>query len=202
MNRRRAALAALPLLLAAASAQAHPHVWVDYELTTLFDHGRITALRQDWSFDEDFTASVLSDVLKRHNGAAMVEGSFTPGETSRLQQTAFANLKNFGYFTHVWLAGKPVALAKEVTGFQARLSDSRLYYTFTLALNTPADPHAGPVSIGIWDDSYYVDVGPAKTAKPRLEGEGAAGCKSVLSEDHDHPIYFGSIFPYTIRITC
>ncbi len=191
------ALLALPFFLIAGSAESHPHVWVDYELTALFEQGRIVALRQDWSFDEDFTASVLSDVLK-HRGKPAI----SPEDVGKLKRTAFSNLKNYDYFNHVWAKDKAVAVDKEVKDFDARLEGDRLAYRFTVVLAQPIDPHAGPVQVGIWDDTYYVDVGPAKGRTPRLEGAGAEGCKARIGEDKKHPIYFGSVFPPIVEISC
>jgi tRNA threonylcarbamoyladenosine biosynthesis protein TsaE len=114
---------------------------------------------------------------------------------------AFANLKNSDYFTHVWSAGQPVKV-KEATGFAAHLAGDKLVYDFVVPLARPVDPKAGPLRIGIWDDSYYVDVGPAAGTTAHLDGTGAAGCKAAVIEDHDHPLYFGSIFPQTVQITC
>ena len=194
---RVSALLALPLCLFAGSAQSHPHVWVDYDLTALFEQGRIVALRQDWSFDEDFSASVLTDVAKHHG-----KGAFSAGEIAKLKQSAFSNLKNYDYFNRVWARDKPVAIGKDVKDFEAWLEGDRLVYRFTVVLSQPVDPHAGPVRIGIWDDTYYVDVGPAKGHPPRLEGAGAEGCKASVGEDKKHPIYFGSVFPPSVQISC
>ncbi|MDR3438284.1 DUF1007 family protein [Telmatospirillum sp.] len=190
-------LLALPLCLLAGSAESHPHVWVDYDLTALFEQGRIVALRQDWSFDEDFSASVLTDVVKHRS-----KGPLLPGEVAKLERSAFSNLKNYGYFNHVWAGDKPVALDKDVKDFEARLDGDRLAYRFTVVLSQPVDPRAGAIRIGIWDDTYYVDVGPAKGHAPRLEGAGAEGCKASIGEDKKHPIYFGSVFPPSVQISC
>ncbi len=194
---RALALLALPLCLLARPAWSHPHVWVDYALTALFEQGRIVALRQDWSFDEDFSASVLTDVAKHHG-----KGAFSPAEIADLKKSAFSNLRNYDYFNHVWANDKPIAVGKEAKDFEARLEGDRLTYRFTVVLSQPVDPHAGPVRIGIWDDTYYVDVGPAKAHPPSLVGEGAAGCKASVGEDKKHPIYFGSIFPPSVQISC
>ncbi len=197
LHARASALLALPFCLLAGSAHSHPHVWVDYDLTAVFEQGRIVALRQDWSFDEDFSASVLTDVAKHHG-----KGAFSPAEIANLKKSAFSNLRNYDYFNHVWASDKPVAVGKEVKDFEPRLDGDRLAYRFTVVLPQPVDPHAGPVRIGIWDDTYYVDVGPAKGHPPHLEGPGAEGCKASIGEDKKHPIYFGSVFPPSVQISC
>lgn len=193
-----------PLLLSlgATPALAHPHVWVDYHVTAQFSQGRVAALAQEWSFDEDFSASVMTDVLKRKGLRAAASGPFSPGDTARLQQAAFSNLKHYAYFTHVWQGGKPAAVGQEVSGFQASMRDGRLIYHFVLPLAAPVDPHRGEITVGIWDDTYYVDVGPARDSPARLDGDGAAGCKARIADDPAHLLYFGSVTPQSVRISC
>ncbi len=186
----------------AARAEAHPHVWVDTVVTALFDKGRITALRQEWWFDEDFTAMALSEVRKAKGLAAAVPRPLSAGEIDGLKAKAFSNLANYNYFTHVWAAGKPVGVAKEVTGFAARMDGAKLAYAFTLPLAQPLDPRAGKIRIGVWDDTYYVDVGPAKGNAAKLEGEGAAGCTARIVDDKEHLLYFGSVTPKVVEIGC
>ncbi len=188
-------------LIAGTPAEAHPHVWVDWVVTALLDHGKVTALREDWWFDEDFTVMALSDVRKTKGMAASVPRPLSPADVDQLKAKAFSNLANYAYFTHVWAAGKPVAVAKEVSQFAARMDGAKLAYSFTLPLAVPSDPKA--LRVGIWDDTYYVDIGPA-TGRPAaaVEGEGAAACRARVIDDKDHLIYNGSITPKVVEITC
>lgn len=190
------AAAAPVLCMAAPPAAAHPHVWIDYELTVIFAKGHVTALRQQWTFDEDFTAAVLRDIAGAKPGKPLGKA-----EIAKIEKDAFSNLEHYDYFTHVFVGSGKVGVGK-ATGFTARVAGPKLVYEFELPLATPVDAKATPAGIGIWDDTYYVDVGPAEGKPPRLEGEGAASCKAVIVEDHQHPIYFGSVFPKTVRITC
>jgi ABC-type uncharacterized transport system substrate-binding protein len=177
-------------------AEAHPHVWIDYRLTVLFEHGQIAALRQNWSFDEDFSAAVLRDVA---GGKALKK--LGPKEVKAIEQNAFSNLKNYGYFTHVFVPDG-TAPTGVVTDFNAVLAGPKLVYTFTVPLAHPVAPKPGPVGIGVWDDTYYVDVGLAAGSAPELQGDGSAGCQAVPIADHQHPIYFGSVYPTVVKVTC
>src|SRR5579862_2234588 len=87
-------LAAMSLAVSAAPVSAHPHVWVDYELAVLFDKGQVVALREDWSFDEDFSAAVMHDIV----GEKKIT-TIGPAENAKIEKNAFSNLKNYGYFT-------------------------------------------------------------------------------------------------------
>ena len=191
----RLVVAAVAIGGGASLSEAHPHVWVDYDLTVMFEKGLVVGLREDWSFDEDFSAAVMHDIV----GEKKIK-TIGPAENAKIEKTAFSNLKNYGYFTHVFAADAKVDTG-EATGFKARLEGAKLAYTFTVPLAHGVDAKTGPASIGIWDDTYYVDVGPAKGMSPKLDG-AAPACKAVIVEDHQHPIYFGSVFPMTVRITC
>jgi len=186
----------------AGTAAAHPHVWVDTQVTALLEDGKVTAIREDWSFDEDFSASVLEDVRKAKGPAIDHVSPFSPGEIDKIKRNAFGNLRNYDYFTHVWANGQPIKVKPEVTEFAAKLEGEKLRYVFTVVLAEPVDPHGRTLRIGIWDDSYYVDVGPTPKNGAAIAGAGAEACRARISEDKAHPIYFGSIFPKTADITC
>ena len=198
MSRWRRALG-FTLLLAMTAPRpvaAHPHVWVVYDLTVVFVKGRMAALQQEWSFDEDFSAAVLHDV-----GGGQAVKALRPGDVAKIEKNAFSNLKNYDYFTHVFVGSGKVGVG-EVKDFKARLAGAKLIYTFTVPLAQPVDVKAEPAGIGIWDDTYFVDVGPAEGSAPKLVGDGAAACRATIIEDHQHPIYFGSVFPKTVRVSC
>lgn len=207
--RRLAALSSLPLasLLAAAcltppAAMAHPHVWVDYTVTGLFSGRSLTALREEWLFDQDFSATLLHDILGEKTSDRHAKAAFTAAEIRDLHDKAFENLKDYHYFHHVWIDGRAMA-GGHVRDFTARRSGDRLVYAFTYDLARPVDPAKDKVEIGIWDDSYYVDVGPVEhRVAATLEQPPTPACRIGIAPDKGRPIYFGSVFPPTIRIAC
>ena len=72
-------------LMAAGSAGAHPHVWVDAKATLIFQKGKITAIRMHWTFDPLFTTLVMSEHDKDKNK------TFSPAEVDDLEKNAFEN---------------------------------------------------------------------------------------------------------------
>jgi hypothetical protein len=111
---RRFSLAALLLLAGVLPAGAHPHVWIDAIVTFAFQDGRIVAIRQEWTFDEVFGDAIIGqfDLNK--------DKKFDAKELAALQLGAFANLREFDYFTHLSSDDKAVP-TKAVTGFAARV---------------------------------------------------------------------------------
>jgi len=195
--RRRLALCAVLIVGGSRAASAHPHVWIDYDLTVMFEKGLVVALAQEWSFDEDFTASVLRDVAGEKKPAK----TLSPADVAKIEKNAFSNLKNYGYFAHVFAGDEKVA-TREATGFKARLEGAKLVYNFTVPLEHGVDAKAAPTIVGVWDETYYVDVGPAEGKAPHLVGDGSAACQVAIITDHAHPIYFGAVFPKAVRVTC
>lgn len=187
-------------LLVPVAARAHPHVWVDTRVTALLEAGQVRALREEWSFDEDFSVMALSEVRKAAKGMTVAR-PIQAGEVDQLKARAFSNLAHYAYFNHLWAAGKAVPVPATVSEFDARLDGPKLIYVFTLTLAQPVDARA--FRVGIWDESYYVDVGPAAHGPAAsVEGAGAEGCQARIIDDRDHPIYDGSIIPKVADFTC
>ena len=101
MNLSRPLVAALLLGMALAGpAAAHPHVWVVGNTDVLFDaQGRISGLRQNWSFDDMYSAFATQGVGEK--GKPIGREALAP-----LAQTNVESLAEFGYFTAARTAGK------------------------------------------------------------------------------------------------
>ncbi|HVI52426.1 MAG TPA: DUF1007 family protein [Candidatus Sulfotelmatobacter sp.] len=199
---RRPVLSTLIMLLTPSLASAHPHVWVDTIVTARLDKGAVVSLREDWTFDEDFSATVLSDLRKLKGMGGDRHSAFSPAEIAKLQQNAFSNLKNYDYFTHLWLNDKALKIKPDVEDFTARMEGDKLRYLFTVRLVQPAAVKGAALKVGIWDDSYYVDVGPAKGQSALIEGDGTASCRARITDDPKHLLYYGSITPKIAEVTC
>jgi ABC-type uncharacterized transport system substrate-binding protein len=185
-----AALAALP-----AIARAHPHVWVTTHIDFIYSAAKLTALRQTWTFDAQFSSMTLGDQAPDHT----VGQPLTKAEIAQLRDHAFANLAHYDYFTHVWSGSAPVKLGL-AHDFTASVSGQKLTYVFTVPLAAPVDPTTAPLVAAVWDDSYYVDLEPA-TAQATSQ-TGASPCHATVFDDKAHPIYFGTVIPQSIRIAC
>ena len=183
------------LTLASAPALAHPHVWVNYEVSVVYQKALIVALKQRWTFDEDFTSAVLTDI-----GKAKIK-TLDKATAAKVRANAFDNLANYGYFQHVSAGGKPVPL-KPPSDFTAKLSGEKMVYEFTLPLAQPVNPRLVQVNMGWWDESFFVDYEPVSPKAVSLSGDGANGCVVTSAEDHAHPIFYGTINPLLWKLNC
>ncbi len=188
-------LLVLALLAPAAAAEAHPHIWIRATATMQFEDGKITGIRHEWVFDDFFSNALISDFDKNKNK------QFDPDEVKELEANAFVALKEFGYFTHVKVGGKPVTI-ETTRDFSPSIKDGKVVYTFVAALPQPVDPRAVEFAAGIYDHSYYVDVEVNPQLGVKLAGAGSETCKYAVVEDKEAPIYFGATYARRIEIRC
>lgn len=186
---------ALALMAPAAAAQAHPHIWIRATATLQFENGKITGIEHEWLFDDFFSNALISDFDKNKNK------QFDPDEVKELQANAFQALKEFGYFTHIKVDGKQVAI-ETTRDFAPAIKDGKVIYRFTAVLPQPVDPRAAQFAAGVYDHSYYVDVELNPQLGVKLAGGGSETCKFAVVEDKDAPLYFGATYARRIEIRC
>jgi len=153
----RALLCLLMLVGWTSSAMAHPHVWVDYSVEAVSTKEGITKLKFRWHFDEMFTSMVTEDFGIKE---------ITPKNTITLRDKAFANLKNYHYYTYMKLDGKEFD-PTEISDFSAELKNRRLDYLFTITLPHPTQA----LELSLYDEEFYVDIGPPMMS-PETESVG------------------------------
>jgi len=194
-SRPTAALIALGLLLAALPVAAHPHVWIDNATTFVLRQGKIVAIRLEWTFDEIFGDGIIDQFDKNK------DKKFDAKELAALEQGAFANLREFDYFTHLSVDDKELP-TKSVTGFAARIVKGKLVYSFTVPVDPPVDPLKRRVVLGVYDSTYFVDLQPGGRESVRFEGAEGMDCRTQLAENTKKPIYGGQVFPLEMFLTC
>lgn len=183
------------LCLPAVPAAAHPHVWIDARATLRFEGGAVVAVGMDWRFDEMFSEYILGE----YDGDA--SGSFDAEETARIEQGAFVALQEAGWLTHLRVDGQAVALPT-YRGFAARAADGIVSYTFELPLEKPVDPAHSDVLLGVYDDSYYIDVVMEESEPVLFTGQPPEACRFEMVEDTSQSIYFGMIHPIVAEVRC
>jgi ABC-type uncharacterized transport system substrate-binding protein len=176
-------------------AAAHPHVWITDVTTFLFADRQLVGIRHHWQFDEIFS----SFVIEQHDQDG--DGKFDQTETAAVQKEAFANLRDYGYFTHVRIDGEPLPL-DHFEGFQATIEQGALEYDFVLPLPKAVDPAALAFAVGVYDPEYYVEVLLDQNDPVQFEGLPSGACTFDIKEDTDNPIYFGMVYPLVIKLNC
>lgn len=176
-RRGLAALTAATALLAAGSASAHPHMWIDARAVVDVDaQHRITAVRQVWLFDEMFGAYATQGLPKGKGGSL-------PAAT--LKGMADDWMKALGepishYFTRVTVGGKTATFgAPRDAKVDWNPKTTRLTLSFTLPLATPMPVGADGAQVDIYDPTYFVAYAFDEKGAVSLGGPDAAACTSA-----------------------
>jgi ABC-type uncharacterized transport system substrate-binding protein len=173
----------LPALLSAAAtllpglAAAHPHVWVTTRSAFAVDaSGRTTAIRQAWTFDEMFSAYAVQGLDT--DG----DGKYSREELQSLAETNVTTMAESDYFTFAEADGAEIALTAG-TDYWLDYDGTQLTLHFTLPLEQPL-PKTDPLSLEIYDPTYFVDFQLAPQSAASLVG-APSGCMASVQRQSE-----------------
>lgn len=176
----RNALAWLLVALAAAivpggSPQAHPHVWINVATTLAFKDGRVAALEHAWTFDDTWSVGAVEGLDK--NG----DGVYAREELAELAQTNIDGLKEFKYFTFARSGDKEITFSDPVD-YWLEHKDGVLTLHFTLPIAEPVPADGPPLSLEVYDESFYIYLDYADNAAIRLGPGAPPGCVVTIKD--------------------
>lgn len=174
----RAAVPALVLVSAAvcAPASAHPHVFITSQSEILFGADqRMAGVRQTWTFDEFYSAMAVQGLDT--DG----DGKFDRAELSELAKLNVESLKEFDYFTYVKESEDEFLPLSEPIDYWLEYGDGKLTLRFTLPLQQPRDVRAKPVTLDVYDPSFYIAFSFA-TERPIALSRAPDGCKATVEK--------------------
>jgi ABC-type uncharacterized transport system substrate-binding protein len=158
-----------------SEALAHPHVWIFFEATVLYDKGTFTGLEEKWTFDEYYAATAIEGLDKNK------DGKFDREELAELAKVNVDGLKDFAYFTFPKLAGQDLQLG-EIRDYWLEYADGKLSLHFTLPFAQPVLAEAKGLTFSVNDPTYFIAFELAKKDPVRL-GKGAPKeCKVVTGQ--------------------
>lgn len=174
------------------SVFGHAHVWIDGAVIIKFDDQGMSGFRQEWVLDEMFSNMLIHDHDKNKNK------KFEPEEVKDVYENAFTNLKNFEYFTHVKIDGKPFAI-KYVKDFNTKIVKDKVVYQFFIPCHVKADKNDIEVRIAVYDESFYTNITILKD-QVSLENDTGYDCKYEIKENKDDSYYYGQVYPEEIIV--
>ncbi len=165
-------LAAACVLAAVSAALAHPHIFIDAKAVLVFDDsGRLSAIRNSWTFDEAFSVWQIQGLDVDEDGIT------TSAEMQELADENLAGLAEYGFYTS---AGEADDQLRFISGNDGRFvfEDNRSTLSFSAVL---AEPYAiqRSLEISIADPQYYVAITFADIGDVTLEN-APAGCAARL----------------------
>jgi ABC-type uncharacterized transport system substrate-binding protein len=180
-------------LASAGPATAHPHVFIDYAVTVLFDDADVKGIRMSWTFDEMYSSMLFHDYTSRPKGA------LTQADIKSLEIGAFRDTADFHYFVDITLNGKAIPVA-DVADFDARFEKRRMTYFFTVPLHTAAPTALNTLEIQAFDHEFYIDFELAKTTAVAMEHGETLAAKCAQKHNRTNTTTFGPLD--TLEVAC
>jgi ABC-type uncharacterized transport system substrate-binding protein len=196
MSLRRILVSVIFAAVTVVPVFAHPHVFINNKMTVLFEGGMLKGIAFRWTFDEMFSAMILTDFKPD------AEGSFSAKTASGIKAGAFDNLENYHYFLAFSIGNKPLKKIQIEEFTPSVVEGGKLVYAFFVPLNLPVTGQEQAVRVTVYDDSYYVafDVMHADDAVIK----GAEGVSVTLSVEKTRvkPVWPGQYMPDQLVIRC
>ena len=200
-------LVAAGIALGAATAQAHPHVWIIAKSELIYaPDGTITGVRHAWTFDDMFSTYALQGI------EAKTKGAYSREELGPLAQTNVESLKEFGFFTFAKADGAKEKFLEPVDYF-LEYRDSLLTLHFTLPVKSPFK--AKQLTLEVFDRAFFIDFKYADGDAVKLVGapadcrmqfqrpnDGTASAQKLGEQNFSEGGSFGMMFANKITVDC
>lgn len=166
------------VLLAAAlvsvPASAHPHVWVTMKSELVYGaDGKLTAVKQSWTFDDAFSAFALQGMEKKK------DGTYGDDVLKPLAEVNVTSLKEYNYFVTGKTATQKLAF-KDPTDYFLTYDNEVLTLHFTLPLEKPV-PAKGTTTLEVYDPTVFVSFAFAEKEPVKLVATPTGCTQEIVS---------------------
>ena len=163
-------------MLAAPSALAHPHVFVDARAEVVFDApGTISAVRNIWQFDRAFSEYAIQGL------DVDGDGKLSDEELKPLAKVNVESLAEYDFFTFLTVGRNKFAFSPP-SEYWLEFRNGRLTLFYTLPLKEPVAMQEG-MTLEIFDPEYFVAFSFVKDQPIALAG-APAGCTAEYRPPH------------------
>jgi ABC-type uncharacterized transport system substrate-binding protein len=167
------------LVITAAAARAHPHVWVTVKSELVYaPDGTVTGVRHAWTFDDMFSVFATQGIESKK------KGEFTREELAPLAEVNVTSLKEYDFFTFAKANGKKIEFDDPPTDYYLDFDskDTVLTLHFTLPLKAPVK--AKDLALEVYDREFFVDFSFAEKDPVKLVG-APAHCKLSVAKPQE-----------------
>ncbi|MFO7731375.1 MAG: DUF1007 family protein [Spirochaetia bacterium] len=189
---------------------AHPHMFIDSQVTAVFNQDELQGFWVEWRFDQMFTASIRMDYDRNR------DGDFNDREVQMIEENAFRNLENYNYFTSIYRDGQEYQVDR-VEQFDAWMEDERLFYRFFIPHTLSLSEQEQRVKVVIFDETFFSDIAYKEQDPVSIEGREFVSAKARIQKNRDAAISYdptggmsrddddgtaaGRAFPYELYLT-
>jgi nickel/cobalt exporter len=167
------------LLLFAAPAMAHPHIFIDAKATVVFDKdGAVSEIRHDWTFDEAYSAWAIQGLDTNNDGKTSQD---------ELQGLADDNMKGLAEYEFYTFAGEGDTNLKFTAAADPHIVYENGHTILRFGIKPEAPYHIKKaLELAINDPEYYVAITFADTKQVSLEN-APDGCSVHINPPQEMP---------------
>lgn len=166
----------LCILLGAPHVQAHPHQFIDYNVSFNIEGTLLTSVDVHWYVDEMISAWIIGDF----NLVPDIE--YTGDEYIKYAGEVFYELQKLYYYVIASYKNKPILPQRWQNTKMVVTKDGLLHFSFTLPFNVTLTPGPETVRFLFDDETYYVGFS-LKPGKIMVKGTGASA--AVITTETD-----------------
>jgi ABC-type uncharacterized transport system substrate-binding protein len=171
---RRLFVAWFVYLLTISLSEAHPHIWVDLRSQIILGgESHVSGIRQEWLFDEFYSAVLIEEALSNPNG-------LEAGLQSEMQQI-LVDLQPYNYFNFVVVDENRVQLGT-VESFRTQVLENRIWMSFTAPVPNGVDIKQQSFSYSIFDPTYYSEMLYVDDASVVFSEKAPDGCAAEIRQ--------------------
>ncbi|MFN8672615.1 MAG: DUF1007 family protein [Candidatus Sericytochromatia bacterium] len=141
------------LIIINTKVEAHPHIFIDYKATVIFDNNGLKKIKMNWNMD-DITSSNFFDEFDLNKDKIL-----DSKELNNIKNTTLNNLKKDNYFINIKVNDKE-NLPIRINDFKVFYESNLIKYSFLLDCNIKGTKKENKIEIKINDKSNYVAFNP------------------------------------------
>jgi ABC-type uncharacterized transport system substrate-binding protein len=170
---------------------SHPHVFMNQQITSVFDDRGVAGFKIRWAFGDMFSSMITDDYDKNKNGFLEKE------EAAVVKEEAFSYISEYDYFIFIKIDGKPFEV-KFIKDFSAVLNNGKLIYTFFVPCHVTAISSFKQIIVTTYDPTYYSALLFKKKDPAVLENNELFEVMATVREDMSTSIYFDMVNPWAL----
>ncbi len=179
------------LLLAGINTYAHPHLFLDYSVSFIFENNTLKGVQVVWIFDEMFSSTMLLDYDPDRNK------SLNKHEVKRIEKEAFSNLRNYNYFCELSIDKKSFPVRRVLYFSASMLKKRKLVYSFFIPVNRKLRTR-GEVHFSVYDRTYFCSASIQKHGGWSVKGINKNRYIIEVIDNKKKSYYDGSVVPEEI----
>jgi ABC-type uncharacterized transport system substrate-binding protein len=194
MSLRGLGLALILGTVATLAAFGHPHVFINNQMTVLFDGGILKGMTFRWAFDDMFSEMILTDFKPN------ADGNFSAKQTATIKAGAFDNLENYHYFLSFFVDEKRLKKIR-IEQFTPSVSEGeKLVYSFFVPLDVPVTTDEQSVRVTVYDDTYFVAFDLMHAEDVTVKGDDGVFVGLSIEKTKVKPLWPGQYMPDNLVI--